>query len=121
LKRSQARYGGAVFRIRPRSAATGSNGVDSDSANRALFERLESPRALFFDVVKAIWLEKRSLMLQLLLAAALSYLFLMSLPLFTMAVYDRVIPHMAMETLWALSIGVYCWPWGWIWPSGLCG
>jgi ATP-binding cassette subfamily C protein LapB len=102
----EARYGGAVFRIRPRSAATGSNGVDSDSANRALFERLESPRALFFDVVKAIWLEKRSLMLQLLLAAALSYLFLMSLPLFTMAVYDRVIPHMAMETLWALSIGV---------------
>ena len=30
----------------------------------------------------------------------------MALPLFSMAVFDRVIPHGANETLWALSIGV---------------
>ena len=39
-------------------------------------------------------------------ASAIGYVLMLALPLFTMAVYDRVIPHMAMETLWALGIGV---------------
>ncbi|MEM8877058.1 MAG: ATP-binding cassette domain-containing protein, partial [Pseudomonadota bacterium] len=104
----EARYGGAVFRVRPKSAisdrsASGAGGAHPD---RALFERLESPATLFVDVIRAIWIEKRQLVIQLLLAASLSYVFLMSLPLFTMAVYDRIIPHKAMETLWALSLGI---------------
>jgi ATP-binding cassette, subfamily C, bacterial LapB len=43
---------------------------------------------------------------QLVLASALINLFGLLLPLFSMAVFDRIIPHSAMETLWALALGV---------------
>ncbi|MGL4405278.1 MAG: ABC transporter transmembrane domain-containing protein, partial [Notoacmeibacter sp.] len=48
----------------------------------------------------------RATMMQILLAAFLSNLLMIALPLFIMTVYDRVIPHGALETLWALSLGV---------------
>ncbi len=43
---------------------------------------------------------------QLLLAAALGNLFVLALPLYSMAVYDRIIPHHAVETLWAMTGGI---------------
>lgn len=43
---------------------------------------------------------------QLALAGLVSNSLLVLLPIFTMAVYDRVIPHLAFDTLWALSIGM---------------
>lgn len=46
------------------------------------------------------------MMLQLCLAALVSNALGFALPLFTMAVYDRVIPHGAFETLWAFTIGL---------------
>lgn len=43
---------------------------------------------------------------QIMMAAAVSNALMIALPLFIMTVYDRVIPHGAVETLWALAIGV---------------
>ncbi|MEM9169646.1 MAG: ATP-binding cassette domain-containing protein [Pseudomonadota bacterium] len=43
---------------------------------------------------------------QLLLAAGLTNLFLVCLPLFIMSVYDRVIPHSAFESLQTLTVGI---------------
>ena len=50
--------------------------------------------------------KSRDIFASVLLASILINLFVIATPLFTMNVYDKVVPNDALETLWVLAIGI---------------
>ena len=61
-----------------------------------------SPRGWFWGTLARFW----RIYTQVALAAIFVNLFAIALPLFTMNVYDRVVPTKGQETLWVLVLGV---------------
>ncbi len=72
----------------------------SDLHERDLIRR--NPRAWLLGA----YLAERGPLGQMLLASALLNLCALTIPLYMRAIYDRVVPNLAIESLWALSIGV---------------
>lgn len=69
-------------------------------------KQLDSKSKDFKSLISAVIGDNKKLVFQLCLAATISNLVLLVLPIYIMSVYDRVIPNTALETLWALSAGV---------------
>jgi ATP-binding cassette, subfamily C, bacterial LapB len=72
----------------------------SDSQERELIRR--NPKLW----ILGAYLGERRALGQMLLASALLNLCALTIPLYMRAIYDRVVPNLAIESLWALSIGV---------------
>ena len=87
-----ARYSGLVLFMRPkfRFDAAGTGADATGSAGHWFWGALRSQQGVYRDV---LW------------AALLINVFALAIPLFSMNVYDRVVPNRAFETLWALAIG----------------
>lgn len=85
-------YTGYVIFARPEMQAQETNAnIDKSSVGHWLWSSIKTAKGLYRDV---------------LLASVFISLLSIALPLFVMNVYDRVVPNAALETLWALAIGV---------------
>lgn len=85
-------YAGYAFFVRPSAR------ID----DRAGPSALRSTRNWFWDSI----LEHKRIYKEVAVAAVLINLFALASPLFTMNVYDRVVPNTAFETLWVLAGGM---------------
>ncbi|MGL4727311.1 MAG: hypothetical protein ACRCWO_01015, partial [Bosea sp. (in: a-proteobacteria)] len=102
---------GSVFRLRMRAPVeTGvEEGLASQQSPRALRPHVGTNEVQGSDIAGLLihaLRERKPLIIQLVIATAIINLCGLALPLFSMAVFDRVIPHAAMETLFALALGV---------------
>lgn len=85
-------YTGHCFYLRPMQ--------QFDARSPRIFERVTGH--WFWDVLKS----SRHIYRDVLIASIFINLFVLAQPLFVMNVYDRVVPNNALETLWALAVGV---------------
>ncbi len=92
-------YAGTLFLLKPLDAAAREQISEEDGTEKPVHSIV---RFLAVEMIK----RRPWTLTQLALAGLVSNALLVLLPIFTMAVYDRVIPHLAFDTLWALSIGM---------------
>jgi len=63
---------------------------------------IDKPNQWFWGAMK----RNKPIYMKVALAAIMINLFVIAVPMFTMNVYDRVLPNNAIETLWVLAIGI---------------
>lgn len=100
-----AAHTGIVFRLAPKPTTARLAAIEPKRAP-APAGGTTTGKGLLVHILVHMASTQRRLLGQLVLAGVLSNLLMLALPLFTMSVYDRVIPHAAFETLWALALGV---------------
>lgn len=86
-------YNGYLLIIKP--AYNFSNRISRDVV-------VEQPKKWFWGAMK----RNKDIYAQVVIAALVINMFILATPLFTMNVYDRVLPNNALETLWVLAIGI---------------
>jgi len=64
---------------------------------------IPEPKKWFWGAMK----RNNSIYIRVIIAAIFINIFVIATPLFIMNVYDRILPNNALETLWALSIGIF--------------
>ena len=92
---------GTIFLVRPRSAAPTKN-LDELVSDLTGSDHADPVRG----ILGYMTARQRKMVVQLLVAAAFSNLMLLALPIYSGLIFDRVIPHSAFDTLWAITIGV---------------
>jgi ATP-binding cassette subfamily C protein LapB len=63
---------------------------------------ISQPKKWFWGAMK----RNKSIYTQVVFAALIINMFILATPMFTMNVYDRVLPNNALETLWVLAVGI---------------
>jgi ATP-binding cassette, subfamily C, bacterial LapB len=96
-----AEEAGTIFLVRPRGAVPAHNLADIIS-EVASADSSDPVRGILSFMTS----RHRRMLVKLLIAAAFSNLMLLALPVYSGLIFDRVIPHSAFDTLWAISIGV---------------
>jgi ATP-binding cassette, subfamily C, bacterial LapB len=96
----EAEEAGRLIRIRPKSRL---GRLDPAPEEEPPARKAEDPvRAVLHHLLHG----QRRLLARLMVAAAFSNMMLLALPVYSGLVFDRVIPHAALDTLWAISLGV---------------
>jgi len=96
-----AEEAGTIFLVRPRGTVPSHNLAEIVS-ELASSETGDPVRGILSFMTS----RHRKMLVQLLISAAFSNLMLLALPVYSGLIFDRVIPHSAFDTLWAISIGV---------------
>ncbi len=94
LDKLALRYTGQAFIVEP----------DYHFTSRSAHTLTETREAnWFWDAIKKLWPAYS----EMLVASFLINIFALAVPLFTMNVYDRVVPNRSFQTLWVLASGIF--------------